>query len=190
MESCVIVAIAFFLILIFAGGSSSAPKEKDLPTHAHAKCPFCGKDNPSRAYIPSKEPVPAIFRCADCWRYYGDTAAMTPEERNQVKQSNNDCARVDRMPEKAAVIDAVVSYFKSARSYNSDGDLGMVAIKDGYVEVKKAKGGNSVIAHYPKISGIADQRLTLMCYDRVRKEMPYKDFSFGDRWVCEEKHRH
>ena len=141
------VVIAVLVIFYCIGASSSStPDPKDLPSSVEAKCPFCGAVNSSRAYIPSKEPAPAFFKCRDCLRYYGDKAKMTPEEKKMVEQSNRDCSRVDKMPEKAKVIEAVVADFKASGGFSS-GDLGMVVIKDGRVEAERAKGAKRFILH-------------------------------------------
>ena len=142
-------------------------------------CPHCGKAN-YIYYIPGKDSLPALFKCNDCLRYYGNVSSMTSVEQLNLQESDDACQRVDQMPELTKLIDAVELFFRyySAKS----NDLPMVTIKNGRIEVAQANGivvGKRLLATYSETSKIGDQHITYLCYKRLLQSMPNSSFSFG-----------
>ena len=184
MEFLAICIIIGVVIGIFGGKSANAASSSskpNLPQKVEAKCPFCGLTN-AKFYVPGKEPYPQIHKCSDCMRYYGNTAAMTPAEKQLVENSNNACQRIDQMPELDFVMNTIVSHFKNYRRGGTE--YPTLTIKDGKVEVWNHTGApRRVLCTYTKTTEIGDQHLTMMCYNRIKREMPYSSFTFGNWWV-------
>lgn len=184
MGFLIICIVIIIVIGIFGGNgakTASSSSKPNLPQKVEAKCPFCGLTN-AKFYVPGKDPYPQIHKCSDCMRFYGNTAAMTPAERQQVEASNNACQRVDQMPELNALMNAVVSFFKTYRKGGTE--YAALTIKDGKIEVwNHGAEPRRILFTYPKTTDIGDQHLTLKCYERLKKEMPYSTFTFGNWWV-------
>ena len=180
----IVISAILFWIWFFSHLSKTNQTPK-LPQKVDLTCPFCGCSN-AKWYNPSQnEPIPNLFKCGDCMRYYGDTTKMTSEERLKVQKSTTDCQLMDQMPELDYVIDQVVSFFKHS---NRRDYFPMVKISNGtvtapYNSVSGNKTSNLHIASYLYISDIADQHLTMLCYQRLKKEMPYYTFALGNWFV-------
>jgi hypothetical protein len=172
--------------------SGKVSSSQGYPTTAKVtrSCPYCGFVA-TAYYSKGVERVPALFRCSDCLRYYGNVASMTPEEKQLVQKSDEDCCRVKELPELGRIVSEVVNYFKNYRSGGADS--GMVAFEKGKVEIcGYYKDGDKTairrpLTEYTPISEIADQQMCLMCYWTLKKEMPQVAFTFGNGFVSIEK---
>ena len=177
---CMGIAIVLFILFIFADSVGQKKKADNLPVAAERQCPICGTVN-KKFYVPANEKKPALFRCRDCFRYYGSKSELSPEELQIVLKSNDDCRRVLQSPGLNNLVDTVVSYFENYDKRSDD--FGMLTFIDGKVSVcSSGKLSSRIIATYSNISDIADQHICLLCYEQLKSQMPYSTFTFGDRW--------
>ena len=185
---CIGMAIGLLFLFLFAESVGKKKQDNNRPVAAEHQCPICGTVN-KIFYVPAQEKKPALFRCSDCMRYYGSKFELSPEELKIVLKSDDDCRRVLQSPGLDGLVDAVVSFFENYNSRSSD--LSMITFKDGKVTVcSSGKLSSRIIATYYNISVIADQHICLLCYGQLKSQMPYRTFTFGDRWVSMEVFKH
>lgn len=84
------------------------------PRRIDRSCPYCG--GVAFRFVDAGEPAPHHFVCPECRREFGDIAQMTPAEAASVKRINEDCARVDALPNLQQIKQAVLECTRSGQS--------------------------------------------------------------------------
>lgn len=173
LEICfwIVVGIAIINALLNKkkSGSSGSGNSGTYPQTVKTPCPYCGHECWA-TYTPGRDRYPAKFRCGECYRKFGDFSRMTESEKQEVRQSDAECVRVERMPDLGAIFDAADRFFAYKKK-------DFICIKDGevyayYVGRSGATEKNVLFRYSGPYSKISDQHICFLYLQHLKKKDP------------------
>ena len=149
------------------------------PVNAEKQCPHCGHMQHA-FYTPATDPVPVLYKCYECKRYFGDSSKMTPEQKKLLRASDAECDRIDNMPEIFNILDRVADYYEDYFS-------GAIASRDTMIHIRGGEvraGKYQVLARYDlPTTEIGVQHICYLCFEGMKQCFPDKRFILGEFFV-------
>lgn len=136
-------------------GSDSKTAVKTISPY----CPYCGY----KTHILQSNPSAAFLKCGECYRAWGDESRMSAQEKEQLYSINEDCKRVENLPNLQNILQTVSDL---------TGTDGWVVFREGKIHSFKSgkmnEPGGKVVRFYDDRqvrTSSGRQHLAVLCRD-------------------------